>query len=111
MMTMGPMHLTCSTGWSQWTVQWTRPSQSFSAKGQVASTVQHPSMHPQLTAPPVLRPQRPELPGCPEHQSRQGQSNPVLAEPPCLCSMWRYTSHHEAKLHVITAVSVLPCIL
>ena len=108
MMSEGSVHLTCSMGWSQWTVRWTRPSQSFSAKAQVASTVQHPSMHDRLIVPPVLHPGRPELPGCPERQSRQGQRSPLLAKPSCLCLMWRYASHHVAKLHVATAVSVLP---
>ena len=111
MMNLNSMYVTCSMAWSQWTVRWTRPSQGFLVKGQVASTVQHPSMHPQLTVPPVLRPERPKHPGCPEHQSRHGQILPLLAKPPCLSLMWLYASHHEVKLHVTTVVPVMPCIL
>ena len=85
-MTMPSLPLTCSMGWSQWTVRWTRPLQSFSAlaKAQNASTVQHPSMHPQLTVARPGHPGCPEVPGCPERQSRQGWKSPLFGKLPCL---------------------------
>ena len=107
-MTMPSLHLTCSMGWSQWTVQWTRPLQSFSAAANAqASAVQHPLMRPRLT---VVRQRYPERQERPKRQSRQGRIKNLLASHH-VCADNGASSHRETKSRITIVVSVVPSVM